>query len=123
MTEEQRDNLLLAMSKNIENLSQKVEQYHKESLKNHEEALKNHEESLKNHEEALKNHEMIIKELERQRMNLAKMEFNLTEKIRALFDLSDIHNDKFKEHDISLKEIQETLDWHNRRILRLETIH
>ncbi len=52
---------------------------------------------------------------------MVKLEHELTDKIMALFDLREVNNDKFEEEDLRIKGMKNTLDWHNRRILKLET--
>lgn len=117
----QRDELLLAMSKNIESLNKKTEAMSKK-IENMSESMERlNQKTEQYHQEALENHKKVVKELERQRINVAKLEHNLTEQIRALYDLSDVNNDKLQEHNEMFKEIQRTLDWHNRRLLKLET--
>lgn len=103
MTDEQRDNLLLSMAKVLDNLNVKVNELSKLD------------------EKVERYHQIVLKELERQRINIAKLENNLTEQIRALFDVREINNDKFEEHDVKFEDIDKTLDWHHRRILKLET--
>ncbi len=60
------------------------------------------------------------KEIVRLRKNTAKMEYELTDKIMALFDLGEVNKDKFEETDLRTKGIENTLDWHDRRLMKLE---
>ena len=103
MTEEQRDNLLIVISNMI---------------KEQATALGKISATLNEHTEMLKEH---TQELIKQRQNMVKLEHELTDKIMALFDLGEVNNDKFEEEDLRIKGMQNTLDWHNRRILKLET--
>ena len=143
MTEEQRDNLLLSMfealnnldakfdekidnlndkfEKKLERYHQEVEDYHQELEGYHQELEGYHQKLERYHQEFLDKHKEVVDELERQRINLAKVENNLTDQIRALFDVKEINEEKSNEYDTMFKEIDRTLDWHNRRILRLET--
>ena len=143
MTDEQRDNLLLSMFETINNLDakvdekidnlddkfekklegyhQEVEKYHQELEGYHQEVENYHQKLERYHQEFLDKHKEIVDELERQRINLAKVENNLTDQIRALFDVKEINEEKCNEYDTRFKEIDRRLDWHNRRILRLET--
>ena len=104
MTEEQRDNILNEMSKNLKKINVVLDEHSKE--------LEKINAILEKHTEALT----------AQRQNMAKMEYNLIEKIMALFDLNDVHRDKFVEDNLRITEIQNTLDWHDRRILKLEML-
>ena len=60
------------------------------------------------------------KEIVRLRENMARMEHELTDKIMALFDLGEVNKDKFEETDLRMNGIENTLDWHNRRLMKLE---
>ena len=42
------------------------------------------------------------------------------DKIEALFDVREINNDKFVQHDKEIKLINETLESHNSILLKLE---
>ena len=136
MTDEQRDNLLLSMFEALNNLDakfdekidnlndkfeKKLERYHQEVENYHQELERYHQELERYHQEFLDKHKEVVDELERQRINLAKVENNLTDQIRALFDVKEINEEKSNEYDTMFKEVNRTLDWHNRRILRLET--
>lgn len=136
MTDEQRDNLLLSMFEALNNLDakfdekidnlndkfeKKLERYHQEVENYHQELEGYHQEVERYHQEFLDKHKEVVDELERQRINLAKVESNLTDQIRALFDVKEINEEKSNEYDTMFKEVNRTLDWHNRRILRLET--
>ena len=48
------------------------------------------------------------------------MEYELTDKIMALFDLGEVNKDKFEETDLQINGIQNTLEWHDRRIMKIE---
>lgn len=102
MTEEQRDSLLIEMSKNIKTINNVLEE--------HSKILESHSKMLEEHS----------KELVRLRENMVKMEYELTDKITALFDLGEVNKDKFEETDLRIKEIENTLDWHDRRLIKLE---
>ena len=129
MTEEQRDNLLLSMFEALNNLDAKFDEkidnlndkFEKKLERYHQEVENYHQELERYHQEFLDKHKEVVDELERQRINLAKVENNLTDQIRALFDVKEINEEKSNEYDTMFKEIDRTLDWHNRRILRLET--
>ena len=145
MTEEQRDNLLIVISNMIKEQATALEKIlailnehtemlkehtatlneHTIMLKEHTAALNEHTEMLKEHTATLNEHTIMLKEhtqeLIKQRQNMVKLEHELTDKIMALFDLGEVNNDKFEEEDLRIKGMQNTLDWHNRRILKLET--
>ena len=129
MTDEQRDNLLLSMFEALNNLDAKFDEkidnlndkFEKKLERYHQEVENYHQELERYHQEFLDKHKEVVDELERQRINLAKVENNLTDQIRALFDVKEINEEKSNEYDTMFKEIDRTLDWHNRRILRLET--
>ena len=145
MTEEQRDNLLIVISNMIKKqatalgkisatLNEHTEMLkehtatlneHTIMLKEHTATLNEHTEMLKEHTATLNEHTIMLKEhtqeLIKQRQNMVKLEHELTDKIMALFDLGEVNNDKFEEEDLRIKGMQNTLDWHNRRILKLET--
>ena len=145
MTEEQRDNILIVISNMIKEqatalgkisatLNEHTEMLkehtttlneHTIMLKEHTATLNEHTEMLKEHTATLNEHTIMLKEhtqeLIKQRQNMVKLEHELTDKIMALFDLGEVNNDKFEEEDLRIKGMQNTLDWHNRRILKLET--
>lgn len=74
-------------------------------------------------QESLDRHQEVMQELERLRLSMVKLENNLTDQIRTLFDLNQINEDKLKDHDAKLEEIDKTLDWHHSRIFKLEATH
>ena len=113
MTEEQRDSLLIEMSKNVNNINCVLEVHSKE-LANLREDMN----QIKN--EFKKKFDEHSEELIRLRENMVKMEYELTDKIIALFDLGEVNKDKFEETDLRINETQNTLDWHNRRLMKLE---
>ena len=117
MTEEQRDNLLIVISNMIKKQATALGKI-SATLNEHTEMLKEHTATLNEHTIMLKEH---TQELIKQRQNMVKLEHELTDKIMALFDLGEVNNDKFEEEDLRIKGMQNTLDWHNRRILKLET--
>ena len=117
MTDEQRDSLLIEMSENLKNVN-KVLDVHTRILNEHTKTLNEHSKMLEEHSKMLKEHSS---ELVRIRQNMARMEHDLSDKIAALFDLGEVFNDKFEENDLRIKGMQNTLDWHNRRLLKLET--
>ncbi len=131
MTEEQRDNLLIVISNMIKEQATALGKIsatlneHTEMLKEHTATLNEHTIMLKEHTATLNEHTIMLKEhtqeLIKQRQNMVKLEHELTDKIMALFDLGEVNNDKFEEEDLRIKGMQNTLDWHNRRILKLET--
>ena len=86
-------------------------------MNEHSKTLEEHSKTLKEHSKLLQEHSNKFVEL---RQNMVRMEYELTDKITALFDLGEVNNDKFEETDIRINEIQNTLDWHNRRIMKLE---
>ena len=88
MTDEQRDSLLIEMSKNIKTINNVLGEHSKEIVRLGE--------------------------------NMARMEYELTDKITALFDLGEVNKDKFEETDLRIKGIENTLDWHDRRLIKLE---
>ena len=92
---EARDNLLIEMSEDIKNI--------KDVLGRHEKILNEHSEKLVD-----------------LRQNMARMEYDLTERITALFDLGEVFKDKFEETDLRIKGSENTLDWHDRRLMKLE---
>ena len=60
-------------------------------------------------------------ELERQRKNMAAMEFNLSEKIDALFDAREMSLEKAEKHDKKFKSMENILERHGLRISILES--
>lgn len=102
MTEEQRDSILIEMSENLKCVNTVLNEHSKE-FERINTVLDEHTE-----------------ELVSQRQNMVKMEYNITDKLMALFDLGEVHQDQFNENDLRIKGMQNTLDWHNRRILKLE---
>ena len=120
MTEEQRDSLLVEMSENIKTINN-VLGSHSKMLKEHSNELVNlRKNMLRIEREFTERIDEHSKELVRLRENMARMEHELTDKIMALFDLGEVNKDKFEETDIRINETQNTLDWHNRRIMKLE---
>lgn len=122
---EQRDKLLLSMKESIDRLEEKDKQKD-EILLSMKESMEKRDELLlsminKVDEKCERYHHEVLEELERQRLNMVKLEHNLTEQIRALFDVREINKDKFEENDVRFTSIDKTLDWHHRRILNLET--
>ena len=139
MTEEQRDSLLIEMSKNIEQHGKELKkinivlEQHTENLEKINTILEEHTEDLEKINTVLEEHteelekinivlEQHTRELERHRQNTAKLEYNLTDKIMALFDLGEINKDKFAQNDLVIGEIQNTLDWYHRRLLKIEKV-
>lgn len=102
MTEEQRDSLLIEMSENIKTINN---------------VLEKHSEILESHSKMLGEHS---KELVNLRQDMLRMEKELTEKIMALFDLVEVNKDKFEETDLRINGIQNTLEWHDRRLMKIE---
>lgn len=113
MTEEQRDSLLIEMSENIKTINNVLEK-HSEELVNLRHDMSRMEQELT--EKIDKN----SKEIVRLRKNTAKMEYELTDKIMALFDLCEVNKDKFEETDLRINRIQNTLEWHDRRLMKIE---
>ena len=138
MNEEQRDSLLIEMSKNIKTINNvlgehlkeivcvkedmtRMEQGLTEKIDNHSKEIIRLREDMTRMEQGLTekidNHS---KEIIRLRKNMVKMEYELTDKIMALFDLGEVNKDKFEETDLRIKGIENTLDWHDRRLIKLE---
>ena len=63
----------------------------------------------------------ISEELVRQRRNMARMEYNLSEKIDALFDAREIGLEKFEEYHNKFRSIDDTFEKHHLRISKLES--
>lgn len=130
MTEEQRDNLLINMSENIKTINNVLEVHSKEFEKiytilgEHSKILNEHTKILNEHSKTLKEHSKLLQEHSNKfvelRQNMVRMEYELTDKITALFDLGEVNKDKFEETDLRIKEIENTLDWHDRRLMKLE---
>lgn len=141
MTEEQRDNLLIEMSNNVKNINcvldvhSKILSAHsvelanlrqdmgkmKNTLNEHSSELANLREDMNQMKnEFTKRFDEHSKELVRLRENTARMEHDLTEKIMALFDLGEVFKDNFEETNLRVTEIRNTLNWHDRRIMKLE---
>ena len=127
MTEEQRDSLLIEMSENIKTINNVLENHSEEFVKIHT-VLDEHAKELVNlrQDMAKMEHDLTeridenSKEIVRLRENMARMEHELTDKIMALFDLGEVNKDKFEETDLRMNGIENTLDWHNRRLMKLE---
>ena len=127
MTEEQRDSLLIEMSENIKTINNVLEK-HSEILESHSKMLGEHSKELVNLRQDMLRMEKELtekidknsKEIVRLRKNTAKMEYELTDKIMALFDLGEVNKDKFEETDLRINGIQNTLEWHHRRLMKIE---
>ena len=120
MTEEQRDSLLIEMSNNVKNINCVLD-VHSKILSGHSVELANlRQDMTKMRDELTEKIDEHSKELVRLRENAARMEHELTDKIMALFDLGEVNKDKFEEIDLRINENQNTLDWHNRRLMKLE---
>ncbi len=127
MTEEQRDSLLIEMSENIKTINNVLEK-HSEILESHSKMLGEHSKELVNLRQDMLRMEKELtekidknsKEIVRLRKNTAKMEYELTDKIMALFDLGEVNKDKFEETDLRINGIQNTLEWHDRRLMKIE---
>lgn len=127
MTEEQRDSLLIEMSENIKTINNVLEK-HSEILENHSKMLGEHSKEIvclgqnmeKMKQELTEKIDKNSKEIVRLRKNTAKMEYELTDKIMALFDLGEVNKDKFEETDLRINGIQNTLEWHDRRLMKIE---
>ena len=117
MTDEQRDNLLLSMYEALNNFDIKFEKKIDNLDKKFEQRLEIYR------QENLDWNQKVMQELERLRLSMVKLENNLTDQIRTLFDLNQINEDKLKDHDAKLEEIDKTLDWHHSRIFKLEATH
>ena len=63
----------------------------------------------------------LTKELEQQRMNMAKLEYDLNDKIEALFDARQISLEKNEIQNKRFKSIENTLEKHQLRIAILES--
>ena len=113
MTEEQRDSLLIEMSKNIKTINNVLEEHSKELVNLRQDLAKVEDNLIERIDEN-------SKEIIRLRENMARMEHELTDKIMALFDLGEVNKDKFEETDLRMNGIENTLDWHNRRLMKLE---
>ena len=138
MTEEQRDSLLIEMSKNIKTINNVLEEHSKELVNLRQDMAKVEDNLIERIDENSKEivrlrenmarmeHDLTeridenSKEIIRLRENMARMEHELTDKIMALFDLGEVNKDKFEETDLRMNGIENTLDWHNRRLMKLE---
>lgn len=107
MTEEQRDNILISLSKEVGELTKELARQRQHMSKLEDTLTK----KIDNNTE----------ELVRQRQILAKIEYTLTDKIDILFDVREINSEKFEEQDERLESVEHTLDTHHRRILKLES--
>ena len=116
MTEEQRDSILIEMSENLKCVNTVLNEHSKE-FERINTVLNEHSKEFERINTVLDEH---TEELVSQRQNMVKMEYNITDKLMALFDLGEVHQDQFNENDLRIKGMQNTLDWHNRRILKLE---
>ena len=113
MTEEQRDSLLIEMSENIKTINNVLENHSMELVNLRQDMTKMEHDLTERIDEN-------SKEIIRLRENMARMEHELTDKIMALFDLGEVNKDKFEETDLRMNGIENTLDWHNRRLMKLE---
>ena len=93
MTQEQRDKMLENLSKSVEDI--------KIGMKEMDNRLS--------------------AELERQRKNMAAMEYNLSEKIDALFDAREMSLEKAEKHNKKFRSIENILERHSLRISILES--
>ena len=118
MTEEQRDELLLSISKDMKQ-KEKLLLSINAKLDEHTAKLDEHTAKLDEHTAKLNEHS---KELVRQRQIMMRMENDIMDKIAALFDAREVNSDKFKQHDEELESINHTLERHNRQILELKSI-
>ena len=130
MTEEQRDSILIEMSENLKCVNTVLNEHSKEFerintvLDEHSKEFERINTVLNEHSKEFERINTVLdehtEELVSQRQNMVKMEYNITDKLMALFDLGEVHQDQFNENDLRIKGMQNTLDWHNRRILKLE---
>lgn len=97
MTQEQRDNMLIDLSKSVEKMDNRLTTKLEEQGKS------------------------MTTELERQRKNMAAMEYNLSEKIDALFDARQISLENDQKQDKKFKSIEHILEGHSLRISILES--
>lgn len=127
MTEEQRDSLLIEMSENIKTINNVLEK-HSEILESHSKMLGEHSKELVNlRQDMLRMEQELTEKIDKNSkeivclgQNTAKMEYELTDKIMALFDLGEVNKDKFEETDLRINGIQNTLEWHDRRLMKIE---
>lgn len=128
MTDEQRDNLLLSMYEALNNLDAKFEKKIDNLDTKFERKIDNLDKKFEQKFEIYRQensewNQKFMQELERLRLNMVKLENNLTDQIRTLFDFNQTNEDKLKDHDAKLEEIDKTLDWHHSRIFKLEATH
>ena len=111
MTQEERDIILKDLSTLTKRLNQKMDELDK----------KLQEECKKLNDKIEETKYKLTKEIEQQRMNMAKMEYELGDKIDALFDARQIsiENDEIQEQ--KFKSIENTLEKHQLRISILES--
>lgn len=127
MTEEQRDSLLIEMSENIKTINNVLEK-HSEILESHSKMLGEHSKELVNlRQDMLRMEKELTEKIDKNSkeivclgQNMERMEQELTDKIMALFDLGEVNKDKFEETDLRINGIQNTLEWHDRRLMKIE---
>jgi len=117
MTQEQRDKMLENVSKAVDDI--KITQ---DGMQQEIKRLQKLEKSVEDIKIGMKEMDnRLTAELERQRKNMAAMEYNLSEKIDALFDAREMSLEKAVKHDKKFKSIENILERHGLRISILES--
>lgn len=111
MTQEQRDKMLIDLSKAVVEIRNGMQEMDSKLTAKLEEQGKAMQEM----------DNRLTAELERQRKNMAAMEYNLSEKIDALFDAREISLENDQKQDKKFKSIENILEGHSLRISILES--
>ena len=124
MTQEERDKMLENLSKSVEDIKVTQEEMQQEikmlqKLEKSVEDIKVNQDEMKTAMKEMDNR--LSAELERQRKNMAAMEYNLSEKIDALFDAREMSLEKAEKHDKKFRSIENILERHGLRISILES--
>lgn len=145
MTEEQRDKILLDIASKVDFNTKQIAEMNltmsnhsiqitglqesvsglKESVSGLQEKVSGMQEDIKEMKKTIENHSKQIKEnteeLVRQRQNIAKLEFDMSNKIDILFDAISMSEDKDLEYKKEFNSIHKVLDNLDKRVFILES--
>ena len=138
MTEEQRDKILLDIASKVDFNTKQIAEMNltmsnhsiqitglQESVSGLQEKVSGMQEDIKEMKKTIENHSKQIKEnteeLVRQRQNIAKLEFDMSNKIDILFDAISMSEDKDLEYKKEFNSIHKVLDNLDKRVFILES--
>ena len=138
MTEEQRDKILLDIASKVDFNTKQIAEMNL-TMSNHsiqitemqgsilglQESVSGMQEDIKEMKNTIEKHSKQIKEnteeLVRQRQNIAKLEFDMSNKIDILFDAISMSEDKDLEYKKEFNSIHKVLDNLDKRVFILES--